>query len=419
MTRQSPNIFAKIKVVGVGGAGGSAINRMLKAKSQIVKYVAINTDGQALQMIKDKTVKKVRIGRTLTKGSGTGMDPEIGRAAVEEDIAIVKDSLKGADMIFITAGLGGGTSSGAGPVIAELCQQTKALTIAILTKPFAFEGARRMAIAEEGLKKFAHRTDVTIIISNDQILKIMDKSTSVLKAFTEVDKILQQGVQAMVESLSTTGLINVDLFDIKTVLKGAGTTLLGVGHASGEKRAEKAAQEALKSPFTEGLSIKGASSTLFIINGPSDLKITEVDEIGRIITKGVDKNAKIIFGTVIDKNLKDEIKVTLIATGFDRPEENKESINIAQTSISRPVYSSLPDEPVDIDDREDNQKTNSQKKSTASKKPFRLSKDLADKVKTYGINIVNNNSEIKEENIEDIQLEEELEIPTFLRKKLK
>lgn len=396
-----PNIFTKIKVVGVGGAGGSAINRMIKSKIPLVKYVAVNTDVQALKTISGGPVRKIQIGRSLTNGAGTGMDPELGKTAIQRNIASVKEAVKGADIIFITAGLGGGTGSGAGPIVAEICRKTNALTIAVVTKPFAFEGARRMAIADEALKRFISRVDAIITISNDRIIRVIDRSTPILEAFNIADEALKQGVQSISDILFTPGLINLDFSDLKTILKNTGSVVLGIGRSSGEGRAVRAAKDALENPLIEGLSIKGATGALFIISGSSDLKLSEVNDIAETITEELDQGARIIFGAAIDESLKDKIKITLIATGFGR------SV-ITDSPVSQ-VARSVDDKSIKETEGEEVQKH--EKFSSISKKP-------SDKIRTYGTDINNNEEELKRREIEEIKLEEELEIPAFLRKKL-
>ncbi len=307
--------FAKIKVVGVGGSGGSAIDRMISSKIRGVEFIAINTDAQALHHSKAPT--KIHIGKTVTRGLGAGMDPDLGRKAAEESQDEIHENLKGADMVFITCGLGGGTGTGASPIVAEIAKDVGALTVAVVTKPFAFEGIQRKTISDHGLSDLADRVDTLITIPNDRLLQIIDKKTSLLDAFGTVDEVLRQGVQGISELITIPGLINVDFADVKSIMEDAGSALMGIGRASGENRAVDAAKAAIDSPLLE-LSIDGAKGILFTVTGGSDLSMYEVNEAARVITASVDPNAKVIFGTVIDENLKGEVRITVIATGFGK-----------------------------------------------------------------------------------------------------
>ncbi|MFA5133196.1 MAG: cell division protein FtsZ [Patescibacteria group bacterium] len=305
--------FAKIKVVGVGGSGGSAVNRMVAGKIKGVEFLAINTDVQALHF--SKANKKINIGKQVTRGLGAGMDPELGKKAAEESQNDIRESLKGTDMVFITCGLGGGTGSGASPTIAQIAKESGALTVAVVTKPFAFEGAQRREIAEKAYLQLAEMVDTIITIPNDRILQIIDKKTSLLDAFDIVDDVLRQGVQGISELITVPGLINVDFADVKTIMRDTGSALMGIGKGSGENRAVEAAKAAIHSPLLE-TTIDGAKGILFSITGGLDLGMNEVAEAAKIITQSADSNAKVIFGTVIDETLKDEIRITVIATGF-------------------------------------------------------------------------------------------------------
>lgn len=305
--------LAKIKVVGVGGSGGAAINRMVSAKIRGVEFLAINTDAQALHH--SRAGVKLHIGAQTTRGLGAGMDPDLGRKSAEESRDEVKEALKGADMVFLTCGLGGGTGSGAAPLVAELAREAGALTIAVVTKPFGFEGAQRRQIAERAHDDLIDQVDTIITIPNDRILQLIDKKTSLLEAFSIVDDVLRQGVQGISELVTVPGLINVDFADVKAIMSGAGSALMGIGTASGENRAIEAAKAAIDSPLLE-IGIDGAKGILFTITGGPDLTMFEVNEAARIITASADPNAKIIFGSVIDENMKDQVKVTVIATGF-------------------------------------------------------------------------------------------------------
>lgn len=305
--------FAKIKVIGVGGSGGSAIARMIEGGLKGVEFIAINTDAQALHHSPAK--KKIHIGKTVTRGLGAGMDPELGLQAAEESKQEIQEILKGADMVFITCGLGGGTGSGASPLVAQIARDAGALTVAVVTKPFAFEGAQRSQIAEAALRELAERVDTIIIIPNDRLLQIIDKKTSLLEAFHIVDQVLQQGVQGISDLITIPGLINVDFADVKSVMMNAGSALMGIGRAAGENRAIDAAKAAIDSPLLE-MSVDGAKGILFTITGGTSLGMFEVNESARIITEAADPNARIIFGAVIDDEMKDELQITVVATGF-------------------------------------------------------------------------------------------------------
>ena len=306
--------FAKIKVVGVGGSGGSAINRMIASKIRGVEFIAVNTDVQALHYSQAQT--KLHIGKTVTRGLGAGMDPEIGARVAEESANELKEMLKGADMVFITCGLGGGTGTGAAPKVAEMAREQGALTVAVVTRPFAFEGAQRRAIADSGHERLAEMVDTIITIPNDRVLQIIDRKTSLLDAFEIVDDVLRQGVQGISELITVPGLINVDFADVRAIMASKGSALMGIGRGSGENRAAEAAKAAIASPLLE-VSIDGAKGILFTITGGSNLAMYEVSEAAKVITQSVDPSAKVIFGAIIDEALKDEIKITVVATGFD------------------------------------------------------------------------------------------------------
>jgi len=306
--------FAKIKVVGVGGGGGSAVNRMVDAGVKGVEFVAINTDVQALHY--NKANKKLHIGKSITRGLGAGMNPELGRQSAEESQNEIRDVLKDADMVFVTCGLGGGTGTGASPIIAEIARDLGALTVAVVTKPFQFEGAQRKNISERGLTELADKVDTIITIPNDKLLSVIDKKTSLLDAFMVVDDVLQQGVQGIAELITMPGLINVDFADVKAVMANAGSALMGIGLSSGENKAIEAAKAAINSPLLE-MSIEGARGILFTITGGPNLGMNEVNEAAKIITAAAEEDSKIIFGAVIDPKMKDELKVTVVATGFD------------------------------------------------------------------------------------------------------
>jgi len=306
--------IARIKVVGVGGGGGSAINRMVQAGVKGVDFIAVNTDLQALQT--NLATVKIHIGKSTTRGLGAGMNPAIGRKSADESQNELREALSGADMVFITYGAGGGTGTGAGPKVAELVKELGALTVAVVTKPFSFEGGPRRRIAEEGLNELSGRVDTLITIPNDRIWQIIDKKTPFLEAFGIVDEVLRHGVQGISEVITMHGQINVDFADVKTIMENSGSALMGMGEASGDNRAVEAAKAAIASPLLD-LSIEGAKGILFTIMGGQDLTMYEASEAAKTITESVDNDAKIIWGMVIDPNLKDVIKITVVATGFD------------------------------------------------------------------------------------------------------
>lgn len=314
--------LAKIKVIGVGGSGGSAVNRMIANKIRGVEFIAINTDAQALHH--NHAPHKIHIGQTVTRGLGAGMDPEMGRKSAEENQEDIHEAIKGADMVFITCGLGGGTGTGAAPSVAQVARELGALTVAVVTKPFTFEGAQRKSIADRGLEELVDRVDSIITIPNDRILQVIDKKTSLVEAFNIVDDILRQGVQGISDLITTSGLINVDFADVKAVMKDSGSALMGIGHGTGENRSIVAAKAAIDSPLLE-IAIDGARGVLFTITGGTDLGMNEVNEAARVITNSVDPGAKIIFGAVIDESMAEEVKVTVIATGFGDLEAGKRS----------------------------------------------------------------------------------------------
>jgi cell division protein FtsZ len=322
--------FAKIKVVGIGGGGGSAIQRMVEKGIRGVEFVAINTDVQALHY--NKAGEKLHVGRSVTRGLGAGMNPDLGRQAAEESQNEVRDILKGSDMVFITAGLGGGTGTGGAPVVAEIARDLGALTVAIVTKPFSFEGGQRKSIAERGFAELADKVDTIITINNDKLLQLIDKKTSLLEAFAAADDVLRQGVQGIAEIITIPGIINVDFADVKAVMSNAGSALMGIGTASGENRAVEAAKAAVNSTLLD-MSIDGARGIVFTITGGPSLSMAEVNEAAKLITASADPDAKIIFGAVIDDKIKDEMRITVVATGFDG--ENRD-IKTKQTRAYTP-----------------------------------------------------------------------------------
>ena len=338
MVASPQNYIAVIKVVGVGGGGVNAVNRMIDAGLKGVEFIAVNTDAQALLM-SDADIK-LDIGRDLTKGLGAGSDPEIGRAAAEGHLDEIEEALKGADMVFITAGKGGGTGTGAAPVIAQVAKSLGALTIGVVTRPFGFEGKRRSTQADNGIKTLKEKVDTLIVIPNDRLLSVSNDKTSVLNAFKMADEVLLQGVQGITVLITTPGLINTDFADVKMIMSDAGSALMGIGYGSGEGRAVAAAKAAISSPLLEA-SIEGARGILLTIAGGSDLGLFEVNEAAEIIHGVAHVDANIIFGTVIDDEMGDEVRVTVIAAGFDRWDgEVRASRGRDDRPIARDVFSS-------------------------------------------------------------------------------
>ncbi|MBT4349713.1 cell division protein FtsZ [bacterium] len=379
----SPSIetFANIKVVGIGGSGGSAVNRMVSSKIRGVEFIAVNTDAQALHH--SVAPNKINIGRDTTKGLGAGMDPDLGSKSAEENEVDITKNLEGADMVFITCGLGGGTGTGAAPIIADVAREIGALTVAVVTRPFTFEGVQRREIADRGLDRLIDKVDTIITIPNDRLLQIIDKKTSLLEAFSIVDEVLKQGVQGISELITVPGLVNVDFADVKAIMKQAGSALMGIGKANGENRAQEAAKAAIDSPLLE-LSINGATGVLFTIAGNSELSMFEVNEAAEVITSACDPEAKVIFGAVIDESLGEEVKITVIATGFRDQNDTKERTATQPNMSYQETFAKKSEE-------------------RTVKKAFQSPKE-------------------KEEKIEEApktKEEEELDIPAFLRKKLK
>ncbi len=325
--------IAKIKVIGVGGSGNSAVNRMVQSKIKGVEFVAINTDVQALHHC--QASHRLHIGKTTTRGLGAGMDPNLGRQSAEENQNEIRELLRGSDMVFITCGLGGGTGTGAAPIVAALAKEIGALTVAVVTKPFSFEGAQRREIAERGLAELEDQVDAIVTIPNDRLLQVIDKKTSLLDAFIICDEILRQGVAGIAELITVPGLVNVDFADVRAIMKDTGSALMGIGRGSGEDGVIEAAKSAISSPLLE-LSIEGAKGILFLVTGPASLGMHEVNEAAKIITQSADPNAKIIFGAVIDENLKDESRVTVIATGFNKRSVSPKEIHAGAEGLYKP-----------------------------------------------------------------------------------
>jgi cell division protein FtsZ len=334
---------AKIKVVGVGGAGGNAVNRMIEAGLSGVEFIAINTDAQVLET--NRAAKKVQIGKRLTKGLGAGANPEIGQKAIEEDCDEVAESLTGADMIFITAGMGGGTGTGAGPIVAEIAREKGALTVAIVTRPFKFEGQKRAQKADLGIRELKEKADTLIIIPNERLLSIVDKSTLLTDAFAQADEILHQATKGISDLIAVPGLINCDFADVRTVMLERGDTLMGTGLGSGEERAEAAARQAISSPLLEDVSISGAKGVLVNITGGEDMTLFDVNSATSIVYQAAGAEANIIFGAVVDESMKEHMRVTVIATGFgsQRVMEAEEEKEAFAESTPGKVMSLFPD----------------------------------------------------------------------------
>ena len=371
--------FARIKVVGVGGSGTNAISRMTKCKIEGVDLIAINTDAQDLHYT--KAHQRLRIGKDLTQGLGTGMNPEIGKTAAEESFQEIKDALGGGDMIFITGGFGGGTCTGAAPVIAQIAKDVGALVVAIITKPFSFEGGQRKQIAEEGLVLLYDKVDTLITISNDKLLTIVDKKVPLLKAFWICDEVLRQTVQGISDLIILPGIINIDFADVKTIMENSGSAVIGVGRAKGKERAQEAARLAVNSPLID-TSVDGAKRALFNVSGGEDMALSEVNEAAKIIVQAIDPSAKIIFGAIKNEKLrKGEIKITVVATDFNK--KFQKNLNL----------------------------TLSQNKSTTI-----FPKKVLDNEKEKDFSLY---SSSKEKKLEDDNQEKEWEIPAFIRRKNK
>lgn len=346
MPKINPDIesFARIKVIGIGGSGKNALNHMIASKVKGVEFIVMNTDTQDLH--NSLAEKKVHLGKNLTKGLGAGMNPEIGRRAAEETKAEIQDVIKGADMVFIACGMGGGTGTGAAPIVAQAAKEQGILTVAVVTKPFSFEGNQRMRLAEIGLGELEREVDAILVIPNDRLIVISGKDVGFRQAFALCDEVLKQAVEGISELITTPGMINVDFADIKAVMSDAGSALMGVGIAAGDGRAEKAALAAINSPLLD-LSISGAKGVLFAISGGDDLTIHEIQEAAKIITESIDKEAKVIFGTISDDKLKKgEMKVTVIATGFPTDMPKRSLFQIHQKATEATVNSSTKEEVV-------------------------------------------------------------------------
>ena len=416
MAEIKPDIetFARIKVVGVGGSGNNAISRMIDSKIKGVEFVTINTDAQALHH--SKAQEKVHIGKNLTKGLGAGMNPEIGRQAAEENRDEIQEVLKGADMVFVTCGLGGGTGSGAAPVVAETAKELGALTVAVVTKPFAFEGAQRRQIGEEALQNLKDRVDTLITIPNDKLLSIIDRKTTLINAFRIVDDVLRQGVQGISDLITKPGIVNVAFADVRAIMHDSGSALMGIGVSSGDNRAAEAAKAAINSPLLE-LSVDGAKGVLFNISGSSDLTMLEINEAANIITESIDPNAKVIFGAVVDDQVKKgEIHITVVATGFD-PDKEKVNPLIGRVPINRTV--TVEEKMKEEEDIEEEKEIRVEKEElpelkeriTFPSRKVETKMIIEEKIQPKPIS----QQRIEKEEVED---EDELEIPAFIRRKM-
>lgn len=317
--------FAVIRVVGVGGSGGNAVQRMIQSKLRGVEFIAVNTDAQAL--LHNEAPMKIQIGKETTRGLGAGSDVELGRKSIEENKDEVYEALKGSDMVFVTCGMGGGTGTGGAPIVAQIAKELGALTVAVVTKPFSFEGPRRKKTSDLGIEELRDKVDTLITIPNDRILQVIDKKTTLLDAFAVVDDVLKQGVQGISDLITLHGIINVDFADVRTIMSDAGSALMGIGRATGDNRSIEAARAAIDSPLLE-LSIEGAKGILFNITGGPDLGMYEIDEAAKAITEAADPDANIIFGAIVDDAMSGEIKITVIATGFDMERKKKDGLQM-------------------------------------------------------------------------------------------
>lgn len=331
--------MATIKVVGVGGAGNNGVNRMVEAGVKSVEFIAVNTDRQALNM--SKANRKIQIGEKLTRGLGAGANPEVGKCSAEESKAEIAEALKGADMVFVTAGMGGGTGTGAAPIVAEVSKEMGVLTVAVVTKPFPFEGKRRMMQAENGIEELRQCVDTLIVIPNEKLLQVVEKQTTITEAFRMSDDVLKQGVQGISDLITIPGLVNLDFADVKTIMLDAGIAHIGIGRASGEHRSQEAARQAIHSPLLE-TSIEGAGGVLINVTGGRDLGLLEINEAAELVQKSVDPEANIIFGAVIDESIENEIVITVIATGFSKtPFQDLKLDNIVGEALKNATSNSM------------------------------------------------------------------------------
>ena len=404
----STDNFALIRVIGVGGGGCNTVQRMINSKMRGVEFVAVNTDAQALAN-NDASIK-IQIGKDTTRGLGSGADPEIGRRSAEEDKEQIYETLKGSDMVFVTCGMGGGTGTGASPFVAEIAKELGALTVGVITKPFAFEGQRRRKVAELGIQELKEKVDTLITIPNDRLLQVIDKKTSLFDAFGVVDDVLRQGVQGISDLITLHGIINVDFADVKAIMQDAGSALMGIGRGSGDNRSIEAARSAIESPLLE-LSIDGAKGILFNITGGTDLGMYEIDEAAKAITEAADPDANIIFGAIIDEAMQGEVKITVIATGFEgdagRRERRFGTVNSQmsrmgqpETGFNQPTYPAAAANPVQMPPQQP-----AYDSAPASHYAPQPQQQVQPQQPAYDPNAG--------------QPDEELDVPTFIRRKLK
>jgi len=400
--------FARIKVIGVGGGGGAAVERMVRSKIQGTEFMAINTDAQALHH--SHAPQKVHIGKNTTRGLGSGADPEIGKQAIEESTEDVNKMLKNSDMVFITYGMGGGTGTGAGPKIASIAKEAGALVVAIVTKPFSFEGERRRRNAEAGVEELRDNVDTLIVIPNDRLLQMIDHKTTLLDAFSMVDEVLRQGVQGISDLITTHGLINLDFADIKSIMQNAGSALMGIGKASGDNRAIEAAKQAIDSPLLE-TSIEGAKGVLFNVTGGRNMTMHEVDEAAKVITNAVDTEANIIFGAVLDESLEDEIKITVVATGFKNGEgTRKKSTDYMNTLDERSPF---------IEEKiQDTEEIPAEVNGFDQYEVSSIESDFGKTSKEELNKKTKSKQEKTQEEDNQLDAEDDLDIPTFIRRKV-
>lgn len=398
MAEVKPDIetVAKIRVVGVGGSGSSAVNRMVAAKVRGVEFIVMNTDVQALHYA--KAPKKLHIGKAITRGLGAGMNPELGKKSAEESQNEIKETLRDSDMVFITCGLGGGTGSGGAPVVADIARESGALTIAVVTRPFTFEGVQRKNIADQAYEELQDKVDACIVVPNDRILQIVDKQTTLIEAFQAADEVLRQGVEGIAELITQPGLVNVDFADVKSIMQNAGTALMGIGRASGEDRAINAAKSAVTSPLLE-TSLDGARGVLFVVTGGPDLAMHEVSEAAKVVTSTADENARVIFGTVIDENLKDEVHITVIATGFSGSNRQQSPVDNIPTKSH---YSPNP-----VVDRQESEMVEEEESEIIEPRKEIFEKKAAQPLPPLDQPNTDNDKE------------EDLDIPAFIRRKMK
>lgn len=424
--------FARIVVVGVGGGGGQSLNRMVEAKIRGVEFLALNTDIQALHH--SLATHKINIGKTVTRGLGAGMDPDTGRRAAEESQNEIRDILKGANMVFITAGMGGGTGTGAAPIVADIARELGALTVAVVTKPFSFEGTQRKSIAERGHDELASRVDTIITIPNDRVMQMVDKKTTLQEAFRVIDDVLRQAVQGISELIMTHGQINVDFADVRRIMANQGAALMGIGRASGENRAIDAAKAAISSPLLE-ISIDGARGILFIVSGPENLSMQEVQEAAKVVTGSADENAAIIWGLTHDNTLAEDVKITVVATGFDDRrtpvrEPVREEPQQAFRPVSRPIF--RPQQTPSMQgqqqrDRDDQPQSTMQQPtrpapmdmqpSRIQPQPIRPSIKEEEPAVSFQKKTLSSGGGRMDEDI-DSENEDEVDIPAFIRKKM-